>query len=481
MIWMVIWLIMGCICHSAASYHFYYMEQWTTFYYEGDLAWQTLCKPGGITVLVAEFLQQFFCYGLGPVIFGGLMTLVAWGQSQLVKGAPRYLGCVTAVAMLLTLTSSNGSLLSGSVTFVCAMLLVAMVCRAHKILKCLAIVLLLCVVRKDNLVREGNEETALIYLPWATAAVVFLLQIFLRQLKFYKAQFGTATASQLTRKRMALDLGLQLIVVVGASAALFATSYSAKDQYMEKIYYYVRHQQWDEIISRSHSRGSKGNVTFQLCRNMALAEKGELGEKFLMYEQSGMNSIMTTDMNSLQVTMLLTDVFYAMGYVNMSQLCAFESQECIDNKSPYLWQRLVDTNLENGAYAVAEKYIQKLERTLAYRDWARERRKFLYNDAAVRRDPVLGLKRKCIFKGDCLMGRDGFDHDLERIVEACPEHRASLEYLGAMYIVSNQQGKFLRLMKKYKGTKAMPRIPASFEKAMKTFEYQATESIEPIL
>lgn len=110
-----------------------------------------------------------------------------------------------------------------------------------------------------------------------------------------------------------------------------------------------------------------------------------------------MNSIMTTDMNSLQVTMLLTDVFYAMGYVNMSQLCAFESQECIDNKSPYLWQRLVVTNLENGAYAVAEKYIHKLERTLAYRDWARERRKFLYNDAAVRRDPVLGLKRKCIF------------------------------------------------------------------------------------
>lgn len=280
---------------------------------------------------------------------------------------------------------------------------------------------------------------------------------------------------------MALDLGFQVIVVVGASAALFATFYSAKDQYMEKIYYYVRHQQWDEIINRSHSRGSKGNVAFQLCRNMALAEKGELGEKFLMFEQSGMNSIMTTDMNSLQVTMLLTDVFYAMGYVNMSQLCAFELQECIDNKSPYLWQRLVDTNLENGAYAVAEKYIQKLERTIAYRDWAKERRKFLYNDAAVRRDPVLSLKRKCIFKGDCLMGRDGFDHDLERIVEACPEHRASLEYLGSMYIVSNQRGKFVRLMKKYKGTKAMPRIPASFQKAMKTFKYQATESIEPIL
>lgn len=481
MIWMAIWLIMGCICHSAASYHFYYMEQWSTFYYEGDQVWQTLCKPGGITVLMAEFLQQFFCYGLGPVIFGGLMTLVAWAQGMMVKGAPRYLGCITAVSMLLTLTSSNGSLLSGSVTFVCAMLLMAMVCRAHhKIWKVLAVVLLLCIVRKDNLVREGNEDAALVYLPWAIAADVFVLQIFLKHIKSYKAK-SHLMASMKPRRKMALALGFQVIMVVGASAALFATSYSAKDQYMKKIYYYVRHQQWDEIINRSNSRGSKDNVTFQLCRNMALAEKGELGDKFLMYEQSGMNSVMTTDMSSLQVAMLMTDVFYTMGYVNMSQLCAFESQECMDNRSPYLWQRLVDTNIENGAYAVAEKYIQKLERTLAYREWARERRKFLYNDKAVQHDPVLGLKRKCIFKGDCLMGRDGFDHDLARIVAACPEHRASLEYLGVMYIVANQQGKFVRLMKKYKGTKAMPRIPASFEKAMKTFELQATESTEPFM
>lgn len=201
-----------------------------------------------------------------------------------------------------------------------------------------------------------------------------------------------------------------------------------------------------------------------------------------MYDQSGgMKSIMTTEMNSLQVAMLLTDVFYTMGYVNMSQLCAFESQECMDNKSPYLWQRLVDTNIENGAYAVAEKYIRKLERTLAYREWAKGRRKYLYDDRAVNRDSVLGLKRKCIFKEDCLIGHAGFDNDLVRTVEACPEHRASLEYLGVMYIVANQKDKFMRLMNKYKGTKAMPHIPASFEKAMRIFECQSADSVESLM
>ena len=95
---------------------------------------------------------------------------------------------------------------------------------------------------------------------------------------------------------------------------------------MKKIYYYVRHQQWDEIINRSNSRGAKGNVTFQLCRNMALAEKGELGEKLLMFDQQGMNSIMASEFKTLQMSMLMMDVYYAMGYVNMSQLYAFEAQ-----------------------------------------------------------------------------------------------------------------------------------------------------------
>ena len=109
------------------------------------------------------------------------------------------------------------------------------------------------------------------------------------------------------------------------------------------------------------------------------------------------------------------DVYYTMGYVNLSQVSAFEAQESVDNKSPYLWQRLVDTNIENGAYVVAEKYIKKLETTLAYRDWAHERRRFLYNDIAVLQNPVLGKKRKCIFKDDIFIGSCGIGSDLERI------------------------------------------------------------------
>lgn len=465
MIWLGIYIIFVCVCHSAAAYHFYYMEQWNTFYWDADAVCQTLSKSGGLSILMADFLMQFFCYGVGPVVFALLMVSVAYAQSLWLKNGVRYLGCITAVAMLMTLKSNMANLLAGSVCFTMVMFLMAVVIRCRKWLKVVAIILIALLVRKDCLVREGTELTLMACLPWMTAEAVFLLQVLSRYGLKYVGKYS---------------LPVQLVVVTGVAATYFSICYDAKEEYMKKIYYYVRCQQWDDIINRSNSRGSKDNITFQLCRNMALAQKGELGEKFLMYQQTGMNSVFSTDIQSLQGSMLLTDVYYTAGYVNMAQVSAFETQECVDNKSPYLWQRLVDTNIENGAYAVAEKYIRKLETTWAYREWAHGRRKFLYDDEAVNRDPVLGLKRKCIFKDDRLMGIDGFDKDLACIVEACPEHRASLEYLGAMYIVANQQDKFLRLMKKYKGTKAMPQIPASFEKAMKTFEHQSTESMESL-
>ena len=60
-----------------------------------------------------------------------------------------------------------------------------------------------------------------------------------------------------------------------------------------------------------------------------------------------MESFFSRNVETLQQAMFLMDVYYTMGYVNLSQVSAFEAQESVDNKSPYLWQRLVDTNIES--------------------------------------------------------------------------------------------------------------------------------------
>lgn len=63
MIWLGIYIIFVFVCHSIATYHFYYKEQWNTFYWDGDAICQTLSQSGGVTLLLADFLMQFFAMG----------------------------------------------------------------------------------------------------------------------------------------------------------------------------------------------------------------------------------------------------------------------------------------------------------------------------------------------------------------------------------------------------------------------------------
>lgn len=199
---------------------FYYLEQWNTFYWDADAVCQTLVKPGGVAIVLADFLMQFFCYGAGPVVYGILMTLVAYAQSLWVKEGARYLGCITAVAMLMTLVSNMSCLLAGSVCLVMIMFLVAVVLRCRLWLKVVAVAMIALVVRRNCLVREGSALNFMVYLPWLMAVVVGVLQLCYVYLQKQLGKYG---------------LMAQCLVVLGAVVVLFVSSYQAQDEYMKKI------------------------------------------------------------------------------------------------------------------------------------------------------------------------------------------------------------------------------------------------------
>ena len=89
---------------------------------------------------------------------------------------------------------------------------------------------------------------------------------------------------------------------------------------------------------------------------------------------------------------MLSDICYQMGDLSSAQKFAFEGYVSSVDGNPRLLQRLVQTNILTGAYAVAEKYIRILEQTLFYKEWAAEWRKYLYRDDLVEEEPSLGGK-----------------------------------------------------------------------------------------
>jgi hypothetical protein len=157
---------------------------------------------------------------------------------------------------------------------------------------------------------------------------------------------------------------------------------------------------------------------------------------------------------------------------------AFESNISVNSYSPRMLKRLVQTNLIYGAYQVAEKYISVLEKTKYYSEWAHSQRRFLDNDKAVESDPLLGAKRECLFPEDCLSGKNGIDSDLKHIIDHNPTHRATIQYLGSMYLLINDISKFKSMLERYYDTPALPSLPKAYQEGVMLFAADDTMALK---
>ena len=94
--------------------------------------------------------------------------------------------------------------------------------------------------------------------------------------------------------------------------------------------------------------------------------------------------------------MMMSDLFFQMGFVNFSQRAAFEAMESTSNynKSGRALCRLTETALVTGQYEVALKYISLLEETLSYRKWARYMRQLVDHPETIKDHPKYGPLQK---------------------------------------------------------------------------------------
>ena len=151
----------------------------------------------------------------------------------------------------------------------------------------------------------------------------------------------------------------------------------------------------------------------------------------------------------------------------MAQRMAFEANESLPNANgSRMLKRLVQTNLLYGAYPIAEKYIDLLEQTMYYKEWAREHRRFLWNDEAIANDSLLNVKRACILNTNILSELQGLHVDLEYIARQNPAHQTSIQYAGVVYLLSKELSFFQEFLDNHYGTETLLALPKSFQEAI---------------
>lgn len=526
-VWTVVFIVLFSCLQIKGRYNLYFMEQWQIFLYDWKSVASMLWQPGGLVQLVSGFLIQFFAYPYcGALIFALLLTLIGFFIASvltpLASASRLFVLALLPVVSLLFLQFNVNYQFAGTIAFLLFVIGLNYYLKIRSLFarvvfaSCLSFILYLLagpivsmfVVSvllielfthfrssylflipgvivyllaeislrlgvtgeiKQLLLPDGYfecyQKAVLIYQSWVFMLALLLLALLLRWIKTVNKRVWQA------------GLVFQLIVIGGFVFFCPSVMIDTRNEIFKELEYYISIEDWDMVLKRSEGKGTN-NYLCQNCRNMALAEKGKLAENLFDYPQAGIQNIIINYDKTVYVSALLSDVYFSMGHIAMSQKMAFESSGRGNKCNPRMFMRLVQTNLIYGNYRVAEKFITLLEKTQHYRKWAHSQRQFLDNDSTVEANSFLAAKRRCLFPERTISGNDGINSDLKHIIDHNPSHRASIQYLGAIYLLIKGVHNFKEIVERYYGTPALPYLPKAFQECMMLFSATDAEILE---
>ncbi|MDD3359579.1 MAG: DUF6057 family protein, partial [Parabacteroides sp.] len=182
--------------------------------------------------------------------------------------------------------------------------------------------------------------------------------------------------------------------------------------------------------------------------NLALCQKGVMGDRMFHYMQNGTEGLLPMFDRDYLLPMMVGEIYYHLGLINTAQRFAFEGMEAIPDykKSARCIKRLAETNLINGTYDIARKYLLILQNTLFYRDWATETLTYLGDEAKINAHPEWGKLRKYRPKEDFLFSEDQQDVMLGILIQQEPTNRMAYEYLMAYYLLKKDLQHFMQYL-----------------------------------
>ena len=438
----------------AYPHHLHYQEQYQLFLFDSTYVWDIVSVPGGVADLLGRFCTQFFLYAwVGAAIIGVLLTLVqlltlyAFAESEW-RGWLYGLSYVPAFLLWLFLLDEN-ALLGGVWAVLLTLPVVGLLTRwpagwLPRLLIVIAFVILYWVVGLLWMPADGmtlgthyyRYPTETPWLLWAAAltAVAIPLALCLCRRK--------ATAP--TRPVASL-LSFALVAIVMGMLVWKNSNFKA-----ERVMHYdfmARHQQWNRILEtiKAEKPNNQIGVTVQ---NLALAMHGMLVDHLFEYNQNGILGLLP-DVGTDAISPLPTaEAFYQLGMVNIAHRTVFEAQEAILDfqKSGRCYKRLAQTNLINGNYEVARKYLSALQKTLFYSQWANETLPLLGDEEAIARHPEYGRLRKMAYKKDFYFSDHVTPEMLENLYLSNQDNRLAYQYLLAYYMLTGDRERYTKFL-----------------------------------
>ena len=426
----------------AYPHHLHYQEQYQLFLFDSTYVWEIVRQPGGVADLLGRFCTQFFLFAwVGALIIGILLSVVQLLTLRLANWGWFY-GLSFVPSFLLWLFLLDENALLGSVWAVLLTLLavwgVTLLPKGwiRRIVMVVAIPVLYWVVGPSwsgsHYYRYPTVFPALFYAAWLSAVV---LPLIIR---------GCHKWVTLRRPLVSLCSFVLVFIVMG----MFVWKNSNfKAEKVMRYDFMACHQQWNRILATVNTEKPNNQIGVTV-QNLALAMHGQLADHLFEYNQNGILGLLPDVKSDATSPMPTAEAFYQLGMINVAQRTVFEAQEAILDfqKSGRCYKRLAQTNLINGSYEVACKYLMALQKTLFYREWANETLSLLGNEQAIAKHPEYGRLRQFNYDEDFYFSDHTTPEMLENLYFSNTDNRLAYEYLKAYYMLTGDRDSYTKLL-----------------------------------
>lgn len=513
--WGLVFIGIGLFLQCQYSYFFFYQEQLQLFQLTRQYVWDTVLVPGGLVDYLAGFFRQFYIVPFFGALFTSLLLVSIGyiGKKVLCELSGKNLLWVDSLALipiigLVFLHTNLYYHLSGSIACLMCfsgwLIYLKNIHRANRWLLgifLLSLVYLLAgpvyslfiaglVVCEWKLHRTHVIGTIASFLiaggVWIILSLGMNWAVDGRQIikpDFYceflpEAQkvyyvWGSCLLSillgcWLSEKRIPQlwSMMFSLFLLLGGLYGVYHTQ-DRMQLYSYERDWYLRNQQWDKIIATFNEERAS-DLTMNVL-NLALACQGELGNKMFSFPQDGSKSLLSEWDNSLMSAMIYSDICYQVGDIASSQKFAFEGYVTSTKGNVRLMQRLVETNIIEGNYRVAEKYIALLENTFFYKSWAEKQRQFL-GDSLIAANEEYVAKRLSLRGHGSYAVSSNFMHTLKLLVTNNPQNRMAFEYWVGFILLNKNLSAFKKLYDAYYHTDIWPELSLNEQQAVIALE-----------
>jgi hypothetical protein len=201
----------------------------------------------------------------------------------------------------------------------------------------------------------------------------------------------------------------------------------------EKLFY---QGSYNEVVRYISKHPTTNRLTIYL-NNIALCESGQLNYQLFNFPQSpdGQSLFLKWEMYG-EVLRRGAYFYYTTGMINEAQRWAFENM-VMKGITPEDLRMLIKTEIINGNYMMASKYIAILKKTFFYRNEAKEYERLLSDENSIDSHPEFGMKRKEMIKHDFFSITDNPYVNINMAFSADSLNRKLFEYKMA-YLMLNE-------------------------------------------